>query len=225
MVGDLDDLVRTAEDDFVLADDGAGTDRVDADLVDRAFLALRRAVGLVVDRLRKNGGDLVGDHQSCAAGRVELLVVMRFDDLDVETGVEDLGRFFRQFGDQVDADRHVGGEEDRDGLCRFIDLCQLLFVEAGRADDDGDFIGEGIGQNAVQRDRVREVDDDIGSDLDVLVIGVGGEGEDFVLGCLVVDTGDDFEVVPLLRELQDDPAHAAEVSVHQNVDHIRLLMP
>ena len=141
----------------------------------RAFLALRRAVGLVVDRLRKNGGDLVGDHQSRAARRVELLVVMRFDDLDVETGVEDLGRFFRQFGDQVDADRHVGGEEDRNGLCRFIDLCQLLVVEAGRADDNGDFIGEGIRQDAVQRDRVREVDDDIGLCLDVLLVGVRGE--------------------------------------------------
>ena len=67
-------------------------------------------------------------HQRGAGRRVDLLVVVHFEDLDVELVIEGLRHALDQRGQQVDAHAHVAGLDDHRALCRLRDQLLVLAV-------------------------------------------------------------------------------------------------
>src|SRR5690606_15399958 len=80
-------------------------------------------------------GDDLPHAQGGAGGRVDLVPMVRLDDLDVVAGREDAGGQLEQLEGGVDADAHVRGEDDRHRIGRGLDRGAPRVVEAGRADD------------------------------------------------------------------------------------------
>ncbi len=77
----------------------------------------------------------LAEQQRGAGRRIDLLVVMHLDDLDVELVAERRSDLLRQHREQIDAEAHVAGLHDR-GLFRgFGDLRVILGRRAGGADD------------------------------------------------------------------------------------------
>ena len=107
-MGERDDLVLARKDHVMVANDGAGADRGDADLLLRALLPPRGAVKnvLVVPACRLI--DRIREGKRRAARGIELLVVVLLHDLAVKARREELGcRLLQDLLDQVDADGHV----------------------------------------------------------------------------------------------------------------------
>jgi hypothetical protein len=135
-VRDLDALAGAGEQHRVVAHDVAPADGREADgrrvaLAGDAFARVDRAL-LQVSAQR------IGDHlahlERGARGRIDLVAVVRFDDLDVVAGRKRLGRHFEQLEGDVDADAHVGRHHDRDVFRCRGDLGLLRVAEAGGAD-------------------------------------------------------------------------------------------
>ena len=78
-----DDLVRAAEQHLVVTHDAAAAHGADADLLGVALLTDGRTVIDVVVSAVVLLIDGVGQHQSRAAGSVQLVVMVLLDDLDV----------------------------------------------------------------------------------------------------------------------------------------------
>ena len=80
----------------------------------------------------------LAEHQRGAGWRVDLVLVVHFEHLDVEVGVERCGDLARQCDQQVDAEAHVAGLDDRRVARRGLDRRFMLGREARRADDVDD---------------------------------------------------------------------------------------
>ena len=78
--------------------------------------------------------------QQCGAGwRIDLVLVVHFENLDIEiVGAERLRRLFDQNAEQVDAKAHIAGFDDDRMTGRCADLGVVLCRAAGRADDVDD---------------------------------------------------------------------------------------
>ncbi len=70
-------------------------------------------------------------------GASTLCAVVHFEDFDVEVGVERLGRFAYQDGEQVDAEAHVARLDDR-GMARGGGDLRLVVAREARGADDVD---------------------------------------------------------------------------------------
>ena len=163
-MGQLDALVRAGEDHAVLARDVAAAQRREADVARfaRAGVAVAPALALLleVDLAALCGG--LAEQQRGAGGRIDLLVVMHLDDLDVELVAERRRDLSCHHREQIDAEAHVAGLHDR-GLLRGLgDLRVIGGRAAGGADDVRElrFGGErrelhGRGRNGEIEDRVR----------------------------------------------------------------------
>ena len=75
------------------------------------------------------------EHQRRARGRVDLLVVVHFEDLDVEVLIERLGHALDQRRQQVDPETHVAGLDDHRALAGLRDQLVVLAAQPGGADD------------------------------------------------------------------------------------------
>ena len=117
----------------MVADDVATAQRREAD---RSVPALAVAVvrGDVLERLFLRCGDDLAHLQRGAARRIDLHAVVRLDDLDVESFGERAAGDVEQLQHDVDADAHVGREDDRDVLGVRRDRALLRRIESGRAD-------------------------------------------------------------------------------------------
>ena len=115
-VGDLDPLSHADEVDGVLADDVAAADGLHADLFLGPLAADPFAVevGHFVVVAPEGLGHHLTHADRGAGGGVLLQFVVRFDDLHVEIVAEDLCHIREDLEADVDADRHVGGQHDRD---------------------------------------------------------------------------------------------------------------
>ena len=130
---DLDALAGAGEHHRVLADDVAAADRMEADLrrlplAGNAFAAEDEILFV------QSPGDDLAQLQRRAGRRVDLVAVVRLDDLDVVAVAEDAGRDLGQLVGRVDADGEVRRHHDRDALRRLGDAALVLFGEAGGAD-------------------------------------------------------------------------------------------
>ena len=79
------------------------------------------------------------------------MAVVHLDDLDVEVRVERLGRLADEHGEEIDAEAHIAGLDDRGVAGGGGDLLLVLGGQAGRADDVDDArlrgeFGEGDGR-------------------------------------------------------------------------------
>ena len=210
-----DHLVIAGENDLVLADDRAAADGVQADLALPALFPLGVAVVHILRFAVAHAGDGVGQHERRAARRVNLLVVVLLDDLDVELAAEYLGRLFRKLDQKVDAERHVARIKDglrlRGGLQRFHLLCAV----AGRAEHGGNAaLLRGVAEDRREEGGVGEIDDDVDRLLDRLDLRViwksGGSVAD------QIHARRDRAVRTVGDELLHGAPHLAEASAEKN---------
>ncbi len=133
---DFDPLALAGEDHRVLADDVAAPDRVEGDLP-RPALAGDPLAAMHGDRLEvaaERGGDRLAEPERGAGGRVDLVAVMRLDDLDVVAVAEDARRDLGELERHVDPDREIGRHRDWNRARGSRDARLLVGSEAGGAD-------------------------------------------------------------------------------------------
>ena len=97
------------------------------------------------------GRDDLAHLQRGAARGVDLVAVVRLDDLDIEADVEGARSLREQLHDDVDADAHVRREDDGQVLRDGADLVLLGVGEAGGAHDGGRHSGGATGGQVMQR--------------------------------------------------------------------------
>ena len=134
---DLDALADAREQHRMVADDiaaadGGKTDRRRIALARHAFAPVH---GAVLQVAAERVGDDFAHRERGARRRIDLVTVMRLDDLDVVALGELLRGEFEQLEGHVHADAHVRREHDADLLARRAQLRLLRVVETGRADD------------------------------------------------------------------------------------------
>ena len=128
----------------------------------RAGVTIARALGLRLQIDLAACGRRLAEQQRGAGRRIDLLVVMHLDDLDVEFLTERRRDLLRQHREQIDAEAHVAGLHDR-GLFRgFRHLRVIGGRHAGGADDvrEPGFGGERRERHG--RGRNGEIDDAVG---------------------------------------------------------------
>src|SRR4051812_18014448 len=137
--GDLDALAGAGEEHGVLADDVAAPDGMEADFLPGALAGLALAAmarDLRQLALQRLGNDFA-KFQRGARGRIDLVAVVRLDDLDVVAVAKDARRSLRQLVPGVDADGEVRRHDNRDAPRRLRDGFTLRVGKAGGADHHG----------------------------------------------------------------------------------------
>lgn len=81
-------------------------------------------------------------HQRGAGGGIDLVAVMRFDDLDIPVGVQSGGDFLGQAGEKVDAKAHVASLNDHGVMGGGVEFGVVMLFQPGGADD---MHGAGLG--------------------------------------------------------------------------------
>ena len=81
------------------------------------------------------GGGGAAEHERGAGRRVDLLVVVHFQDFDVVILIERLRDALDQRRQQIDAEAHIAGFDDRRAACGFGDHRFFFRGMAGGADD------------------------------------------------------------------------------------------
>ena len=127
-MADGNQFVPTGEENLMLADDRTAAHSMDANLVFIPLGAFGMAVEFIVRLLLELPGNRVRQHQRGAAGRINLLIMMLFDDLNIKGISQYPGRFLSKLSQQADSDRHIGGEENRHFFGRFMDGSNLLLI-------------------------------------------------------------------------------------------------
>ena len=106
-----DHFVRAAEQHLVVAHDAAAAYRADADLLRVTLLAHRGAVVDIVVSAVVLLIDGIGQHQSGAAGSIQLVVMVLLHDLHVVVHAQNGRSTLAQLRQNVDAHGHVGALE------------------------------------------------------------------------------------------------------------------
>ena len=137
-MGDLDALAGAREQHRVLADDVAAADGGEADgaPVALARVPLAAVDGALAEVAAEGLGDDLAQPQGSARGGVDLVAVVRLDDLDVAVVAQHARGDLHQLEAQVDAGAHVGGEDHGDVAGGLGDTAALGLVEPRGADDD-----------------------------------------------------------------------------------------
>ena len=214
-MGERDDLVVAGKNDFVLADDRATAYGVQADLAFFALFALRMAVVDVLGFAVAHRGDGVGQHERRAARRVDFLVVVLFDDLDVKLVAEHLRGLFGKLDQKIDAERHVARIENGLGLRGRFQRFDLFGAVAGRAEHGGDAaLLRRIAEDRREEGGVGEVDDHVGLFLNVRNIRISGKRRGGIRK--KIHAGRNHAVRAPRDELLYDAAHLAEASAEKN---------
>ena len=130
-------LARAGEYHRVLTHDIAAAKRRESDRVglSRADVAFARKKGVRGEINAAPGGRSLSQLQRGTRRRVDLVLVVHFNDLDVIGVTERARSAFDKLLQHVDADAHVRRVDDRDDLCVCAELRLLRRVETGRSDD------------------------------------------------------------------------------------------
>ena len=188
---------------------------MDADLVRLAF----GVAGAAEDKahIAARLADALCQQQRRAAGRVELLVVVALDDLDIRLR-EHGGGALGEIRQHRDAERHIRREKDGNGLRGVLDLLQLLRALAGRGDHDGETAHDAVAEQAPGLDVVGKVDDAVGLALELLErlvnAGLGAERE------AAADARGNREVGGLLDAGCEHATHAPVGAVDDNLHSV-----
>ena len=113
-VGDFDAFAVGGEEGGVVADDVACADggKADGGRIARAGVAFAAVNGALFEVAAECVGDDFAHAQGGAAGGVDFVAVVAFNDFDVVAFVEDAGDGVEDVEGEVDADAEVGGEDD-----------------------------------------------------------------------------------------------------------------
>ena len=141
----------------MVADDGAAAQRRKTDVAGaaRAGMSVARTHRALIKSDAAPGRSGLAEQERRARRRIDLLVVVHLDDLDVEILIERLGDLLHQRGKQIDADTHVAGLHDDGALGGILELRFVGGAEAGRADDvhDAAFRGQRRKRHASRPER------------------------------------------------------------------------
>jgi ribosome-binding factor A len=129
-------LTGSGEDHVMLAHDIAPTDGGEADIATLSGTGdpVAPTIGHFVKRHAAPFGGGFAEHQGCARRRIDLLVVMRLDDLDIEIRIERGGDLLGQLGQKVDPERHIPGADDYRMAGGRVNSGKVGSAEASRAD-------------------------------------------------------------------------------------------
>ena len=194
----------------MLADHAAHAERVNTDLLFRSFLMTVSAAN--EDGIGLGFLDLVCEHKRRAAGGVELLIVVLFNDFDVRIGHK-LRRAFCKIRKDGNADGHIRAAEDRDLLCGFIDHLQLLCGLTRCRDHAGGARSDCIVHQVLGAGVVGEIDDHV-----CLAVKIEKAFENAGIGAVGVDVhaaGDLCAVFAAFKKRPYLRAHFAERAVHK----------
>ena len=135
-MGDFDALAETEQMNGMIADDVPAAQRHDGELVRAAWagppfssMAQREVGARFAHGLR--------EPERRAAGGVDFLPVVRFDDLDVVVRAQSRGGHAGHLGDRFHAGAHVGGPEDGDRFRKIVESSAVGAGEPGRAAHQG----------------------------------------------------------------------------------------
>ena len=123
----------------------------------------------LVGGLGTDGLDALGQHQSCAAGGVDLLIVVDLHDLNLRVG-KGLGSLLGKVHQQRHAHGHVARKEHRDLPGSLVNGGALFRGVAGGADDHRQLPRLGIVQERPHGAVEGKIDDDVRR---ALVLGQG----------------------------------------------------
>ena len=216
-----DHLIRAAEQHLMVAHDAATAHRADADLLRVTLLADGGAVVDVVVRAVVLLVDGIGQHESGAAGSIQLVVVMLLDDLYIVVHAQDGGSAFAQLGQHVDAHGHIRTLENGHTAGELHHLQLQLFGKAGGADNDGQLVGLAVGQGVLHCSGRAEINDDVAFAFQLVQTVVNRDA--VLLAIPLVNTGDHATVGPLGDHLAQHMAHPAADALNDNIGHLSFL--
>ena len=209
-------FLGTAEQHIVLTHNAAATHRADTQLLRAALLAHLRAVVDILIAVASLGVDGIGDHQGRAAGGIQFIVMVLFDDLNVKLAAQDLRSLAGQLDQHIDAQRHVGAAEDGRFGAGILQHGLVLGGKAGGADHAGHAMDGTILYRRHRTGGGRKVDD--GIDLgQALKPGINGDIAD--LTSLTVHTGHHAAILAGCNFFDQRMAHAAVDSLYHNIRH------
>ena len=164
--------------------------------------------------------DGVGQHQSRAAGGIQLVVVVLLHDLHIIRGTQNGRRALAQLGQHIDADGHIGALEHGHRAGQLHDLELQLFGQTGGAYHDGQLVGLAVGQGLFHGSGGAEVDDHIALAVQLFQAVVNGDA--VLLAVLHIDAGNDTAVLPLGDHLAQHMSHPAADALNDNIRHLIL---
>ena len=147
------------------------------------------------------------------------MIVVHLQDFHIEIIAQNGGGLFRQLHKKADPQGHIGAPENRNDPGGIPDFLHLLGRQAGGGDDRRKPVLPGIGEDAVQRRRVGEVDD--GVRLDAAVGGVGVNGKTRMAFGVDIEARHDFAVAAFGDTGGDDPSHLSVASAEDQSQHGR----
>ena len=115
-------------------------------------------VGILVARGFVNG---LCKHKRSAAGCVNLLIVVLFDDFNIVLLTQNRYRLLGKLTHKIYAYRHICSEEYRYLTRRRLDFCGLFIAVAGGSKYQGGAVGLSVFQKTVKSGGVGEVDNNI----------------------------------------------------------------
>jgi len=164
-VRNLDPLARANEEHGVVAHKVAAADRGKADrlLGTRPGMAVAGKDGVLLQIDAESPSDRLAHGQRSTRRRVDLVAMVRLENLHIVGAVEKPCRGFEQLQAHIYPDAHVGGAHDANpGAC--LDHLRLLdFIKSCGAQDEGNPALDAGPQMAEACDRVCEVDQHIGT--------------------------------------------------------------
>ena len=146
----------------MISDDGSAADRRDTDLLLRPLLSPSGAIVYVLISAPARFIADICKGNRCSAGRIQFLIVVLLDNLDIKSRLRQRGRRFgKDLEKHVYAERHIRGAENGNLFRGLLHLPYLLFRKSGCAENERDFLLLRIGKESVRRLCIREVNDDI----------------------------------------------------------------
>ena len=149
-MGKADHFISPGKDHLVLAHNGAPSNGVEADLVGFPLFPLAVTLVNIGRFFFHHRSDGIDQHQSSAAGSIQLAVVVLFDNFNVKAASQYPNGGFGQLGEQINAQRHIGGKEDRDMGGSLMNLLDLLGTHSGGGKHQGNTGAPGKGQKPFQ---------------------------------------------------------------------------
>ena len=96
--------------------------------------AVAAPVGNLIERNTAPGGGRLAQHESGTRGGVDLLVVMRLDDLDIEIFIQSFGDLAGELHEQVHSEAHVAGTDDGGVAGSSVEPFEVLRRKSGGTD-------------------------------------------------------------------------------------------
>ena len=137
-MSEFNHLILPCKHDGVIADYGAAPNRRNTDFLRVSLFVAVMTAEYEVIFIAESFVHAFAERQGRSARSIDLSVVVRFHDLHIVTrGSQKSSSLLYKLHQQIDADRHIRGAEDRDDFAAFGHLREGLLRESGGAENQG----------------------------------------------------------------------------------------